>query len=364
MVCAASGPVGFVMESFFEKLIESVRAGRPVAETVLVATRGSTPQKAGARMLVFADGAQLGTLGGGCVEAEVKRTALECLQSGKATISDFLLDNDYGWDDGLICGGRMTALIDPILSTGTAGYAAAYLQCLQEASGCTEAIALSAEADRRPSRFLFDAENQLRAQTNGSDASPSIAGHLKPLDLRPLPYVAGEFAYLPTLPRCQVVIVGGGHVGQSLARYARDADFDVTVVDDRRDYCNPDRIPEAGRHLVGRMDDVLPQLSVCSQTACVIVTRGHNHDEEALLHLIRKQPGYLGMIGSRRKIRLIFDDLLREGIPEMDLARVHAPIGLDIGSRTVPEIAISIVAELIAWRNLRGSRKTVESDHA
>jgi len=137
-----------------------------------------------------------------------------------------------------------------------------------------------------------------------------------------------------------------------VAELAHEADFDVWVVDDREQYCNADRFPFAKRLLLGPLEDLLKGLPADEQTFCIIVTRGHHHDEEALSLLARRPARFIGMIGSRRKIRLIFDDLLREGIPRDDLRRVHAPLGLDIGSQTVPEIAVSIVAELIAHRNL------------
>jgi xanthine dehydrogenase accessory factor len=159
-------------------------------------------------------------------------------------------------------------------------------------------------------------------------------------------------SYLTHLDRCRLLIVGGGHVGQKVAELAAEADFDIWVVDDREQYCNHERFPSAKRLIVGEFASSLSGLEVDADTFCLIVTRGHNHDEEALYHLAETPARYVGMIGSRRKIKLIFEDLLREGISRDALARVHAPLGIDIGSQTVPEIAISIVAELIAVRNL------------
>ena len=143
----------------------------------------------------------------------------------------------------------------------------------------------------------------------------------------------------------------------------RGADFDVWVVDDRRQYANSERFPRAQRILVGPFDQVLKGLEITPLTYALIVTRGHGHDQEALEQLAPTAAGYVGLIGSRRKIRLIFDNLRESGIREADLARVTAPVGLDIGSQTVPEIAISIVAELIARRNvgLRRSATRPES---
>jgi xanthine dehydrogenase accessory factor len=154
------------------------------------------------------------------------------------------------------------------------------------------------------------------------------------------------------LSRCRLVIVGGGHVGQAIGKLADELDFDVWVVDDRQEYVSEERFPQADRRIAGTIADVLPALEITSNTYCLIVTRGHNHDEEALYHLVDRGAAYVGMIGSMRKIKLIFDDLLAEGVSSEALSRVYAPVGLDIGSQTVMEIAVSIAAELVAFRNL------------
>jgi xanthine dehydrogenase accessory factor len=151
-----------------------------------------------------------------------------------------------------------------------------------------------------------------------------------------------------------LLIVGGGHVGQAVGQLAADADFDVWVFDDREMYASRERFPKAKRLVVGdiggKLEEIKKELN--PSTYSIIVTRGHAHDEEALYHLARTDCGYVGMIGSKRKIRLIFDDLRAKGISEEALLRVHAPLGINIGSQTVPEIAISIMAELIAQRNM------------
>lgn len=323
------------------EISDRLQTGQPFCYTALVETRGSTPQKAGAVMLVLPDGSQIGTLGGGCVEAEVKRRALEVMTAGHAPeIATFQLDHDYGWDDGLICGGRMSMLID---ASPDQKYYEAFQAAIRSKRGCTEAISVESAQ-----RCLFDHAGQQLA-TTAKDFEP--AADLKPLANRPRPYLINNVAYLPQLERCELIIVGAGHVGQKLAQYAHDVDFDVTVVDDRAEYCNADLIPSAGRHLVGPFTDVLPQLEITPNSFCVIVTRGHNHDEEALFHLINRGSRYVGMIGSKRKIRLIYDDLKQQGISEESLQTVHAPIGLEIGSQTVAEIAVSIIAQLIAARN-------------
>jgi xanthine dehydrogenase accessory factor len=148
--------------------------------------------------------------------------------------------------------------------------------------------------------------------------------------------------------------VGGGHVGQAVAKLASDVGFDIWVLDDRERFVGPERFPTARRRLTGDIGTVLKELAptLTPATFAVILTRGHSHDEEALYHLAPTACGYVGMIGSKRKIRMIFEDLEAKGVAAEALARVHAPLGFHIGSQTVPEIAVSIVAELIACRNL------------
>jgi xanthine dehydrogenase accessory factor len=156
------------------------------------------------------------------------------------------------------------------------------------------------------------------------------------------------------LSRCPLVIVGGGHVGKAVADLAVDLDFDVWIVDDREEFANRTRFPRATRWLWGDLDEVLPRLQISADTYCLIMTRGHSHDERALFHLADRGARYVGMIGSRRKVRMIFEDLLNEGLSREALQRVHAPLGVSIGSKTVAEIAISIAAELVAHRNCGG----------
>lgn len=342
------------MRQILLELQHHLRQGRAVCYCALVETRGSTPQKAGAAMLVFPDGSQVGTLGGGCVEAEVKRRALHILDQGQAELLTFQLDNDYGWDDGLICGGRMKMLVDPLRPGEDTSYYNTLSELLSQGRGATEVVVLdTVKEDGTPAdRFLFDEQEVLVASRARGTMPAAIVEHLRPLSARPRPYVAGGVSFLPHLPRCRLVIVGAGHVGQKVAELAHSVDFDVWVVDDRQEYCNPERFPQARRLIVAPFDQALSGLEVDANTYCIIVTRGHNHDEEALYHLAETPARYVGMIGSRRKIKLIFSDLLRGGIAPEALRRVYAPLGFEIGSQTVPEIAVSIVAELVAHRNL------------
>src|SRR5438094_1667545 len=371
------------MRELLRELTAALDGGRDCVYCSLIETRGSTPQKAGAAMLVFADGGQFGTLGGGCVEAEVKQRALRVLASpeSRSEILTFHLDDNYGWDDGLICGGRMAILADPVAASNGqtkpgANYYRRYRELVDLGRGCTEAIILADPKIGVPagSRFLFDADGQLVAQTGGHAfaASPDsviaqescdsresmplkeVSENLLPLQRRPEPAVRNGIAYLPILPRITLLIVGGGHVGQAVGRLAAEVDFDIWVLDDRETYASRERFPRAQKIVVGDIGSRLQELApdITPSTFCIIVTRGHAHDEEALYHLVRSGAGYVGMIGSKRKIKLIYEDLIAKGIPAETLRKVHAPLGFAIGSQTVPEIAVSIVAELISCRNL------------
>jgi xanthine dehydrogenase accessory factor len=345
------------MRELLTELTAALDERRPCVYCAVVETRGSTPQKAGAAMLVFPDGSQRGTLGGGCVEAEVKQRALRVLAdgAGRPELLTFCLDDSYGWDDGLICGGRMSILADPLTAPQSGAYYRRLRQQIEDGSGCTQAVVLTAaDGLTAGDRFLFAAVGQLVAQTTEATPPPEVQQALVPLTERPGPASRHGIAYLPVLPRITLLIVGGGHVGQAVARLAAEVDFDIWALDDRSSYASRERFPSAQRLMVGEIGPTLQQLAptLTPSTYCLIVTRGHNHDEEALYHLARARAGYVGMIGSKRKIKLIFQDLLAKGVPADALARVHAPLGFDIGSQTVPEIAVSIVAELIACRNL------------
>jgi xanthine dehydrogenase accessory factor len=275
----------------------------------------------------------------------------------------FCLDDNYGWDDGLICGGRMSILAHPLAPrcgdghAQIAAYYRAFADLVRGGHGCTEAVVI---AERGPGlrvgdRYLYDGRGALAARLAEGDGAAEPARHLTPLEKRPRPSTHQGIAYLPILPRVTLLLVGGGHVGQAVGRLAAEVDFDVWVLDDREPFVSRERFPAAKRRMAGDIGALLRDLvrtEITPNFYCLIVTRGHAHDEEALYHLARTPAGYVGMIGSRRKIKLIWEDLLARGVPAEALARVHAPLGLAIGSQTVPEIAVSIVAELIACRNL------------
>ncbi len=343
------------MRELLRELTTALEDGRDRVVCQVIETRGSTPQKAGALMILAPDGGQAGTLGGGCVENEVKVKAIRRLAEPGAAVESFVLDHDYAWADGLICGGKMVILTEAVRDRSPLPYFQALLQLAELGDGFTEAVVSDpARAGVGPvgARFLFDDEGDLVASWPGQDAPESVRDGIVSLIQRPSPSARGGVSFMPTLPRIRLVIVGAGHVGQAVGSLASQAGFDVWVVDDRAQYANRERFPEAQKVIVGPIEEVLPGLDINQNTFALIVTRGHGHDQESLYHLAPTKASYVGLIGSKRKIKLIFESLREQGISDAALDRVTAPVGLDIGSQSVIEIAVSIVAQLIARRNL------------
>ncbi len=275
------------MRNLLRRLDEALAAGAERLVCQVVETKGSTPQKAGALMVVDPDGGQLGTLGGGCVENEVKMRAMRRVGQAGADVHSFVLDHDYAWADGLICGGKMTVVVESARGAGALAYYRAYRALLEDGRGFTEAVAVDAARSGFAvgGRCLFDADGNVVIGRNAEGLARAAAEWVAPLAERPRPGVRSGVAFLPTLPRVRLVVVGAGHVGQAVADLAAKADFDVWVVDDRKQYANPERFPAAERIVVGPIEETLSGLDVDERTYAVIVTRGHGHDQEALYHL-------------------------------------------------------------------------------
>ncbi len=341
------------MRDVIVNLVEALDRGLEMVVCQVVDTRGSTPQKAGALMTVDGHGQQRGTLGGGCVENEVRHKAHRGLAEAQTAVHTFVLDHDYAWADGLICGGKMTILTQPARGAEAAAYFRAWIDAIDAGQGFREIIALETREhglDPGARILMGPAGEPLASLPAGLSAPPGLT--LEPVADRPRALVKDGLAILPSPPRIRLVIVGAGHVGQAVAKLANEVDFDVCVVDDRAQFANRERFPEAKEILVGPIEATLEGLTLNPSTYALIVTRGHGHDQEALERLASTRAGYVGLIGSKRKIRLIFESLLDRGVSRAALERVFAPVGIEIGSQTVPEIAVSIVAELISWRNL------------
>lgn len=290
-----------------EAALTQVNAGRPVALAVIVATRGSTPQPPGSMLCVSAEAGITGTLGGGCLEAEICRRAHALIPARRGAVFSLELDHDYGLDDGMICGGSMDVAVT-VLAPGPD--AAALGRCLaQLRRGERTALTIDVGHSEQPAAYCVAIESQPR-----------------------------------------LLIAGAGHISRVLAGFATQLGFRVSVVDDRPRYANAKRFPPPVELIVGDIGAKLRACPIDGNTYVVIVTRGHRHDERALAAVLDSPARYIGMIGSRRKVDVIFEDLRLAGAASDLLARAHAPIGVDIRAVTTEEIALSIAAELVSVR--------------
>ena len=356
------------MREIHRKIPELIEAEEISAYCTVVESKGSTPQKPGSKLLILPDLQNIGTLGGGCVEAEARRQAIGLMQDGVPRLLEFRLDSDYGWDDGLICGGNMKIFIDLPKSKDEAFMFTRLEELIAQKIPHVFATVLESEhGEIKVGMKMIAAANGGRIGSLGNtDLDASIqresAETLAENSPRVFQWKGGNVQVFmdPVQPRPTLLIAGAGHVGQALCHLGEWLDFDIVIVDDRPDFASKERLPEADQIVIGEIADELRNYPIDDMTYVVIVTRGHRHDEEALYSVVESDACYVGLIGSRRKIKLIFDDLLDLGVPEDRVAKVYAPIGLDINSKTVPEIAVSIAAQLIQVRN--SSKKDVRFD--
>jgi xanthine dehydrogenase accessory factor len=253
-------------DDVFEELVELRRAGRKCALATIVHTRGSIPSFQSSKMLVRDDGSIVGTVGGGCVEADVWAAAREAMEEETPRKLTFNLNADPRYDVGLTCGGTLEVYVEPVLAHPT------------------------------------------------------------------------------------VFICGAGHVGHFVSKIASLAGFQTVVADDRAQFANPERFPEAAATYAEEWPKNFAQLQPNDSAYIVITTRGHKDDMNVLRWAVTTPARYIGLIGSKRKVVEIFRVLEEEGVPRERLEQVHAPIGLEIGALTPEEIAVSVVAEMIAVR--------------
>jgi xanthine dehydrogenase accessory factor len=303
----------------FQALAEAARKNEPVALGIISGVKGSSPQKIGAKALFYADGRIQGTLGGGCLEAEIQQRAIQSLRTGEAGAFDLLLDHDFGWDDGLICGGKVEGLILP--NAQKAGERL-WTTLTERSVAVTWGVAADYSIRRCDNRTSEDAS--------------SFSGLLYRETVHPL---------------CTFWIAGAGHIAQAVAPLALQLDFRVTVFDDRPALASSQFFPK----------EVVVQADVWEKLLAIplpegpafglIVTRGHRHDALVLQDWIHKPFLFLGMIGSGRKARIIFEHFIEENLATaQELQRVACPVGIKIRSQSVAEIAVSIMAQFIDKR--------------
>ena len=311
---------------------------------------GSLPMSATAKMLVTAGGARIGTVGGGCLEAEIIERAHDVLQSRVPALSSHSLNAELAGDYGLTCGGTAEMLIEPVF--GDERLAAVY----------AEASALMARGARALMATGVDwSDGVVKAVVNNgryigadNDLVRSAIGEFDATS--ELPSLENGVLVEPISGKPRLVVFGAGHVGARLAEAAAFAGWRVTVADDRADFAEARRLPFAELVVTCEFHDVSSAVQLDAETYVVIATRGHQHDVVLAGQLVPLPLRYLGMLGSRRKVALTAKALREWGITDEAIGNVHAPVGLSIGADTPEEIAVSVVAEMISVRRA-GSRR-------
>lgn len=307
------------MPPFYEQLAAALADNQPFTMALISGVKGSSPQRLGAKALFFQDGRIVGTLGGGCLEAEVHRRAKLALKTGMAETFEMLLDHDFGWDDGLICGGSVGGLILPHVRQSS--------ELWGKLVGVTEPISWGVKKDF-----------SIAAVTDDQN----------------------EWLYQETVsPPCELWIAGSGHVAQAVAPLALQLDFAVTIFDDRPELANHQFFPSDTRLRVGAWHELLKEPMPKSPAFGLIVTRGHQHDALVLTEWIHQPFVFLGMIGSRRKARVIREQFVRQNIARAEeMEKVACPVGINIQATSTPEIGVSIIAQYIQKRaELAGVKK-------
>ena len=348
------------MKEVIQEAVRLSEEGQPCVLATVVRTKGSTPQKAGAMLLVRQDGSGVGTLGGGCVEGDIWFAAKEILrQHGGPEFKDYYLNEDIAARDGLVCGGTMYFYLEPLWEPQ--GFASIGSEVLAAYEG-GDAVGLATVVNV-PSDGSGDLGAELLLRLDGSvvgtlgdrysddkavEAARRVAeiGNTESFNTETGAEVFVEgFTTPPTL-----VMVGGGHVGKATADLAQSLGYQVYVVDDRPEFSNRERFPDAEQTLVTPYDKWADHVSLNLNTFIVVATRGHRFDDMALESALGTNARYIGLLGSRRKTIMIYRRLIEQGTPVERLRQVHAPIGLDIGGLTPEELAVSIMSEIIMVR--------------
>ncbi len=347
------------MDPIYRDLLNLLDAGQPLAFAVLIETKGSTPQKCGAKAIFLPDGRVLGTLGGGCLEAETRQKALRAIETGEPFTFRAVLDDDFGWDDGLICGGSVQTFVQP--NPGSHKIWPALLADTRQ----RRMLVTLTTGEHTGKRALFAGDQLLVADELPSEILSQLAAKSVELLSEPEPEPSSlilhpsslSVYFEPIQPKPTLVIFGGGHVGAAVGKLAAWSGFDVVAVDDRPSFANKERFPDATQVIVEDPAKIAKELSIDADTYLCIVTRGHRHDAVILREVIHSRAAYIGMIGSKRKVRTVMEGFIADGVcTAEDFRRVHSPMGVAIHSLTVEEIAVSVVAELIATR--RGAQNS------
>ncbi|RMF57321.1 MAG: XdhC/CoxI family protein [Calditrichaeota bacterium] len=344
------------MKSLFTKALELLESRQSFVIATVVRTKGSTPQKPGARMIITAEDTTFGTLGGGCVEGDIFYLARQLLKDGKPHLyRKYTLTEEMAARDGLVCGGTMYFFLENIQDRER--YEPLFQRICNALEGRdTFALALYLNPAHLAGQWIVIEDDGTLSAPHGDEA---IDSQLQHIGLRMMMQGENTFLSFPNDVEIflegfsappQLVLLGGGHVGKAVSELAARVGFRIVVIDDREEYANCQRFPEAEETIVADFSEGLRKVNLSPNSFVLIATRGHRFDDLATRAAIETSARYIGLLGSKRKIVMIYRNLLQEGVSEKELQRIHAPVGLDIGALSPEEIAISIVGELIAVR--------------
>jgi xanthine dehydrogenase accessory factor len=354
------------MRNIYLKLTEIQNPITGLVLATVTGTSGSTPQKPGSSA-IFADGRLIaGTVGGGVVEGKLQISAKNYGLSHKSSLIHFSLNNDISKKEEAICGGEIDILIDanpqmhfPVfesirksMESRKPGVLITMVTQYTEDHVLINRYWMTAD-NRLPIRSEFLEKIEPEAKRIIASSDPDEFSRME-LSL-PGEEPSSLFFIEPVFPLPRLIIAGAGHIGKALSHLGTMIDFEVTVIDDRGEYANPSNLPDADHIIVKDIGEAIAETEKNSDTFIVIVTRGHSDDASALKACINSATAYIGMIGSRGKIAKMKTEFINnKWASEVEWNRIHAPVGLDIKSKTVEEIAISIAAELIQVKNSKG----------
>lgn len=350
------------MEKIYSGLINCCEMNYPSVLATIIKQEGSAPRGVGTKCLIRPDGRIIGTIGGGQLEAAVIEEAGKVLAIQTPKRFRFRMEGASVENNEMICGGEVELFLEPIFPDNVSQMDI-FKRILElerrGGSGILGTIISPEQWFRTPKVFIESNDRKsgdiLEIKEIEDRLTQSMAQILNQRQAFILPCrdKAGhqyELFVEPVLSDPKLYIFGGGHVSLELVPLADRVGFKVVVIDDREEYADPDHFPEADQVYQFPFEGVINRFAVSESSYLVIVTHGHKHDKTVLEQALKTSAKYIGMIGSRRKIKIIYDKLLEEGYSAKDLERVYSPIGLDIGAETPQEIAVSIVAELIRIR--------------
>jgi len=355
------------MQDIHSEIVRALEKKERCVLATLISRVGSAPRAVGAKYLVKQDGTSLGSIGGGCVEAEVWQEAQKVAEKEEGKILHFDLTSEQLAEGGLVCGGNIDIFLEPLRRD--------FLNIYEEAARIRQkgGVAIIATLVSVDGGFAKGERSKILIKTSGEEVGSLWGGP----ELKRKVLSEGKEALREKKPRilvfsceekrmeillepvfCEptVYIFGGGHVSEQIAPLAKNVNFKVAVIDDREMFANRERFPEADEVIVSEFEKCFERLNIDESSYIVIVTRGHLYDGIVLGQALQSSARYIGMIGSRKKIGTLYQSLIEKGIAKELLGRVHAPIGIDINSETPEEIAVSIVAELIKVRGESVSR--------